>query len=278
MTRRSRFVRAAALAFALPAAPLPAQDPVGPPPAPSGRGDAGPQGHELLPDLGRIGAQAGPIVGASWNPYEAGAGIQAGGFVDLPLLRAPGGKLSYEVLFVLSHAESDPFTVTNPLAYVANLAAGASPAAALSGPPGAPFPVRRTVRTRQRVLQASPFGLRYTVQRLDHLRLRPYAVAGLDFAVVITHETPEADESLLFTGQPPFDAPLLAGLVAQAQELGARGTPTGQGNIEFGFHASAGLEVRLARGLSLNLEYRYTGIEGPDGSLHAVTTALGFHW
>jgi opacity protein-like surface antigen len=271
-------VVAAALAFALAAAPLAAQDPVGPPPTPSGRGDAGPQGHELLPDLGRIGAQAGPIVGASWNPYEAGAGVQAGGFVDLPLFRAPGGKLSYEILFALSHAESDPFTVTNPLAYVANLAAGASPAAALSGPPAAPFPVRRSVRTRQRVLQASPFGLRYTVQRLDHLRLRPYAVAGLDFAVVITHETPEADESLVFTGEPPFDAPLLAGLVAQARELGARGTPTGQGNIEFGFHAGAGLEVRVSRGLSLNLEYRYTGIEGPGGSLHAVATALGFHW
>jgi opacity protein-like surface antigen len=278
VTRRSRNVLAVLLVLALPAASLPAQDPVGPPPAPSGRGDAGPQGHELLPDLGRIGAQAGPIVGASWNPYEAGPGFQAGGFVDLPLLRVPGGKLSYEVLFALSHAESDPFAVTNPLAYVANLAAGASPEAALAGPPAAPFPVRRTVRTRQRVLQASPFGLRYTVQRLDHLRLRPYAVAGLDFAVVITHETPESAESLLFTGEAPFDAPLLAGLVAQARELSARGTPTGQGNLEFGFHGGAGVEVRLSRGLSLNLDYRYTGIDGPDGSLHAVTTALGFHW
>lgn len=251
---------------------------MGPPPSPSGRGDAGPQVHELLPDLGRIGAQVGLIVGASWNPYQAGAGYQAGGFIDLPLLRAPGGKLSFEVLFVLSDAESDPFTVTNPIAYVANLAAGASPAAALAGPPGAPFPVRRSVRSRLRLLQVSPFGVRYTVQRFDHVRLRPYAAAGLDYAVVITRETPERDESLLFTGQPPFDGPLIAGLVAQALELSARRTPTGQGNVEFGFHAGGGVEVRVARALSLNVDYRYTAIDGAGDGLHALTTALGFHW
>jgi hypothetical protein len=218
------------------------------------------------------------ILGASWNPYDAGAGFQAGGFIDLPILRAPGGKISYEALFVLSHAHSDPFTITDPIAFVANLAAGASPAAALAGPPGAPFPVKRSVRSRLRLLQLSPFGLKYTLLRLDHVRLRPYLGAGLDYVVVITRETPESAESLVFNGQPPFDAPLIAGLVAQAAELSARGTPTGQGNMEFGFHAAAGLEVRLARAVSLNLEYRFTGIDGPNGRLHALSSALGFHW
>jgi opacity protein-like surface antigen len=264
-------------AFCLPAT-LAAQEPTGPPPAPSGRGNAGPQVHELLPDIGRIGAQVGVILGASWNPYDAGQGFQAGGFIDLPLLRAPGGKLSYEALFVLSDAESDPFTITDPIAYVANLAAGFSQAASLAGPPAAPFPVTRSVRSRLRLLQLSPFGLKYTLLRLDHLRLRPYASVGLDYVVVITRETPERDESLVFTGQPPFDAPLIAGLVAQAAELAARGNPTGQGNMEFALHAGAGLEVRLARALSLNIEYRYTAIEGPNGRLHALSSALGFHW
>jgi hypothetical protein len=234
--------------------------------------------HELLPDLGRIGAQVGLIVGASWNPYDAGRGIQAGGYVDLPLLRAPGGKLSFEALFALSEAETDPFTITNPLAYVANLATGASPAAAMAGPPAAPFPVTRLVRSRLRLLQVSPFGLKYTLLRLDHLRLRPYVAAGLDYVVVITRELPERDESLLFRGQPPFDAPLLAGLVAQAAELAARGTPTGQGNMQFGAHAGAGVEIRIARAVSLNVEYRYTAIDGPNGRLHALSSALGFHW
>jgi opacity protein-like surface antigen len=275
LSRAARLLALFALGLAAPAG---AQDPAGPPPAPSGSGHAGPYVHELLPDIGRIGAQAGLIAGASWNPYDAGRGVLGGGYIDLPLLRAPGGKVSFQAFFALSHAESDPFTATNPIAFVANLAAGAGPVAALAGPPAAPFPVTRSVRTRLRLLQLSPFGLKYTVLRLDHLRLRPYALAGLDYVVAITKETPEKSESLLFTGQAPFDAPLIAGLVAQAAELEARGTPSGQGNVEFGFHAGAGLEFRATRALSLNLEYRYTGIEGPNARLHALTSALGFHW
>jgi hypothetical protein len=41
--------------------------------------------HELLPDIGLIGAQVGLAGGASWNPFEIGRGIQAAGFIDLPL-------------------------------------------------------------------------------------------------------------------------------------------------------------------------------------------------
>lgn len=233
--------------------------------------------HELLPDLGRIGAQAGLSLGLSWNPYEVGRGAQGGGYVDLPLLRLPGGKLSYEIFVSLSDAESDPFTITNSLAYVANLAAGASPADALAGPPRAPFPVVRSVRTRLRLLAVSPFSLKYTVRSLEHLRLRPYAAAGFDFVVVITRQTPVRDESQQFAGTAPFDDPLIAGLLAQAPELTARGTPTGQGNIELGFHAGGGLEIRLSRALSLNVDYRFTGIDGNHG-LHALSSALGFHW
>jgi len=178
----------------------------------------------------------------------------------------------------LSHGDSDPFTITNPLAYVANLATGASPADALAGPPAAPFPVRRSVTTRLRLMEVSPFGLKYTIRSLDHVRLRPYAAAGLDFTVVITEQTPLTDDSLVFTGTAPFDDPLIAGVVAQAAELTARGTPTGQGNIELGWHGGGGLEIRVARGLSLNLDYRYAHTGGDNSSLHALSGALGFHW
>jgi hypothetical protein len=255
-----------------------AQQPTGGPPPAGGRGERGPEVHELLPDIGRIGAQVGLMAGASWNPYEVGRGLQAAGYIDLPLARAPGGKLSYEIVLGLSLATSDPFTITNPLAYVANLAAGASPEAALAGPPDAPFPVRRSVKTRLRLMEISPFGLKYTIRTLDHARLRPYAAAGLDFAVVITRQAPLGDGSRDFTGTAPFDDPLIAGVVAQAAELEARGTPSGQGNIELGWHAGAGLEVRVARGLSLNLDYRFLSVGGRNGRLHAVSSALGFHW
>lgn len=255
-----------------------AQEPTGPPPPSSRVEDRNVQPLELLPDLGKIGAQVGLTGGASWNPYRVGQGVQGGGYIDLPLRRAPGGKLSYEILLILSQADSDPFLITDPIAYVANLSAGASPADALAGPPRAPFPVRRTVRTRLRLLQVSPFGLKYTLLGLDQHRWRPYAVAGLDFVVAITQERPVQDESQAFTGTSPFDDPLIAGLVAQAPELTERGSPTGQGNIELGFHLGAGFELRLTRGLSLNFDYRFTGTEGKNGRLHTASTALGFHW
>jgi outer membrane protein with beta-barrel domain len=259
------------------AAPSAAQEPSGPPPPPVGRGTAGPQYHELLPDIGLIGAQVGIAVGASWNPFEVGRGIQAAGYVDLPLARVGGGKLSYEILVGLSNARSEPFIITDQIAFVANLAAGASREAALAGPPEAPFPVRREVRTELRLLQVSPFGLKYTLRRLGSERLRPYVGAGLDFAVTITNQDPVADESLEFRGTAPFDAPLIGGAVAQAPELEERGYPTGQGNIDFGFHAGGGMEVRVARRLSVNVEYRFTAI-GSGDALHTVTAALGMHW
>ena len=255
-----------------------AQQPSGPPPPPGGGGERGPEVHELLPDIGRIGAQAGVMAGASWNPYDVGRGFQAAGYVDLPLARAPGGKLSYEIVIGLSLADSDPFTITNPLAYVANLAAGASPEAALAGPPDAPFPVVRSVETRLRLMEVSPFGLKYTLRTLDHVRLRPYAAAGLDFAVVITQQRPLDDSSLVFTGTAPFDDPLIGGVVAQAAELEERGTPSGQGNLELGWHAGGGLEIRISRGLSVNLDYRFLAVGGENGHLHTVSSALGFHW
>jgi opacity protein-like surface antigen len=133
------------------------------------------------------------------------------------------------------------------------------------------------VRTRLRLLNVSPFGLRYTVRRFDAARIRPYVAAGLDFAVTITRQDPVADESLDFRGSAPFDAPLIGGLIAQAPELAERGYPTGQGNMDVGFHAGGGLELRVARRASLNADYRFTSI-GTGDRMHALTAALGLHW
>jgi hypothetical protein len=238
----------------------------------------GPGVHELLPDVGKIGAQVGIAGGAAWSPFEAGAGYVGGGFIDLPLTRAPGGKLSYEILLSMSSAQSEPFFATSAVAVVANLAAGASLTDALAGPPGAPFPVRRQVSSRIRVLEVSPFALKWTFTRFDEARLRPYVAGGFDFVVVISREDPLRDESLLFAGSAPFDDPLIAGLIAQAPELTARGNPTGQGNMEFGFHVNGGVELRLSKTLSLNADYRYAGIGGTRNKLQTATGALGFHW
>ena len=257
--------------LALAARPASAQEPAGPPPPAGGRGHAGPRYHELLPDIGRIGAQVGAAVGPSWNPYGAGAGWQVSAFIDLPLARNRAGRLSYEILLGLSGARSGAFTITDPLAYVANLARGASPADALAGPPRAPYTVRRQVRTRLRLLEVAPFALKYTLTGLDHARLRPYVTAGLDVALSATEEEPEGETA----AATPVDAALGQG--GRPPELAARGIPAGEGNLDLGGHAGAGVEIRVSRGLSLNLDYRLARV-GASHTLHAASAVVGFHW
>jgi opacity protein-like surface antigen len=253
-----------------------AQDAEGAPPESSPRG--GLYVHELLPDIGVIGAQAGLTLGVCWNPYSAGSGACGGGYVTLPLRRLGSARLSYELDVSFSHGRSDPFTITDPIAYVANLAAGASPANALAGPPAAPFPVQRLVRTELRVLTVSPFGLRVAPGAGGLRRLRPYGAAGVDFVVVLSRQEPASRESAAVPGSEVFEGPLIGGLVAQSPELAAQGLPTGQGNLRLGVHGAVGVEVRASERMSVNAEYRYTAIEGSGSGTGALTAAIGFHW
>jgi hypothetical protein len=268
---RGTVVLGAGLAGLMCAVAAGAQEPSTPPPPAGGGGHAGARYHELLPDIGRIGAQVGAAVGPSWNPYHVGGGWQVAAFIDLPLARNRAGRLSYEILLGLSGGTSETFTVTNTLAYVANLARGASPEDALAGPPRAPYRVQRPVRTHLRLLDVSPFALKYTLTGLDHVRLRPYVTAGLDVSLATTRqesldETPARD---------PVDAALST--AGRAPELGARGIPEGEGSLALGGHAGAGLEIRVSRGLSLNLDYRLTRVDR-DHSLHAASAVVGMHW
>jgi opacity protein-like surface antigen len=217
-----------------------AQEPSGPPPPSGTRSSGGPEVLELLPDIGRIGAEVAVFGGPSWNPYRVGQGLELGGYINLPLRRLPGGKLSYEIFLGLSLGTSEAFDLTLPTA-----------------PPST-----RPVRTKLRLLHVSPFALKYTLTRWDGSRLRPFLGAGADVLVVITEQ--ERAEG--------------GKLSPQAPELEERGIPTGQGNIELGAHAAAGLEVRLSAGFSLNLEYRFTTTTEKQGQLHGASAALGFHW
>jgi hypothetical protein len=272
-------VRAAALGVigAVLGGPLAAQTAAAPPP-PSGPRPEAREAHELLPDLGLIGGQAAITGGSCVDPYGNGAGVCGGGFLAVPVARVLGGRLSYQIDVSLGRSVGKPFMVTNALAYIANLAAGASPAAAAAGPPAAPFPVRREVRTELRILQVAPFGLRYAFAGSRVPTVRPYLVAGGDVLVVLSSQEPVGGGLADPLGSAAFDAPLLGGLVAEAPELDALGLPAGQGNLRVGVHAGLGVELRVSGRLSVNAEYRATAIEGADRPRHAVQGALGLHW
>ena len=238
-----------------------------PPPAPGKPGASEPL--ELLPAIGKIGAEVGLHGGWSKNPYSLGSGAQGVGFINLPLKKVGGGVLSYQIALRFARSTSDPIVVTNPVAFVANLAATGR------GDVG-PFPYRRLVRSTGSIFIVEPFGFKYAFHSLG--RFRPYVVAGVGVGVVITKETPEANESLVFTGTSPFDADLIAGLIAQAKELEALGRPTGQGNLEVAGHVGAGFEYRLSPGLSFQADYRFTKLSGRNASMHMASGGFGIHF
>lgn len=132
-------------------------------------------------------------------------------------------------------------------------------------------------RTRLRLLEVSPVLFKYTIINLDRYRIRPYIVGGGGIFVTITNQNPLEDNSALFTGTAPFDAPLLGGQISQSPELVARGIPQGQGNIDFGWTIGFGNEWRATDLLSFGMEYRSRQIAG-GGSLQTLSSKFGFHW
>ncbi len=236
--------------------------------------------QELLPDLGKIGAAATFFAGAHSGPFGLRPGSYIGGSVELPLFRAPGGRVLYEFSAALGRGET-PLRVTSNVAQVANLAVlaniapgggAANVTAALEGQPPAPFPVRYDVTNRLQLLEVEPFGLKYVVTSLDRVRLRPYVAAGLTTFVTITNQRTRPDGAAA-----PFAGALIGGQITSAQELVAQGIPSGQGSLEIGVQTGAGVEYRITSGLSFGLDVR---VHSSSTGRTYLTTSMrsGFHF
>ncbi len=264
---------------------------------------------ELIPEIGKIGAQVGLLLSGSSNPFKLNAGTFAGGFIDLPLFDKPDwlhGKISYEISVGMSESKTT-FSTTSNVAQVANLAVLsalnptgglANVTAAVTGTGPAPFPVTSSTQTRLRLLEVVPFSLKYNTMALDRWRLRPYAVLGFGTYVTIHNQNPalgstpnngvRQDATLppdilavvnqLFGGKAPFGGPLVAGQISQSPELEARGLPGGHGNIDFGIHSGVGVEFRVSRSLSLGFDARFNKIAGTYGNFNTYGSRIGFHF
>jgi hypothetical protein len=277
-------------------------------PAPPMRGGFQPP-PELIPEVGKIGAEVGLLVGASRNPFQLNGGSFTAGFIDLPLFDKPEwlhGKLSYEISVGLSQSNTT-FDTTSNVAQVANLAvlSALNPngglqnvVAAVSGTGAAPFPVKTSTLTRLRLLQVAPFSIKYTSTALDRWRIRPYALVGFGIYVTIHNQNPArgapptfgvrpdadippgilATVNSLFEGAAPFGGPLVAGQISQAAELEQRGLPGGHGNLDIGLHTGVGVAVRLNRNFSLGFDTRYNQISGSHGGFTTIGSRIGLHF
>jgi len=288
-----------------PPATTPVPSPAQPAPA-SARYEPPP---ELVPEIGKIGAQVGLFLGGSGSPFRLDRGSFTGGFIDLPLVDRPAwlhGKISYEISVGMTQSHTT-FPITSNVAQVANLAVLntlnptgglANVTAAVTGTGPAPFPVTMSTQTRLRLLQVNPFSLKYTSTALDRWRLRPYAVLGWGIYVTIHNQNPaqgtpptfgvRPDATLppdvlaavrqLFGGQAPFGGPLVAGQISQSPELEARGLPGGHGNLDMGGHASFGLEYRLSRTFALGFDAQFHRIAGTYGAFRTYGSRFGIYF
>ncbi|MGH9661344.1 MAG: hypothetical protein ACRD96_22550 [Bryobacteraceae bacterium] len=263
---------------------------------------------ELVPEIGKIGAEVGLLLSGSSSPFRLGRGTFAAGFIDLPLFESQRlrGKIGYEILVGQSQSHTT-FSTTSNVAQVANLAvltalnpAGGlnNVASAVTGTGPAPFPVTTSTLTRLRVLQVVPFALKYTSTALDRWRIRPYGVLGFGMFVTIHNQNPArgappsfgirtdaalppevlAVVSQVYGGRAPFGGPLVAGQISQAPELEARGLPGGHGNIDLGIHSGLGFEFRIFRGFSLGFDGRFNRVAGTNGYFQTYGSRVGFHF
>jgi hypothetical protein len=259
---------------------------------------------ELLPEIGKVGAEVGLLLSGSDNPYKLGIGKNVAGFIDLPLFDRPHwlhGKVSYEISIGFSRVKQT-FTTTSNVAQVTNLTLlnTLNPGGGLqnvidsvTGTGAAPFPVTVPTRTTMNLLQVIPFSLKYTTNVLDRYRLRPYALAGFGTYVTIHVQEPltsgvRPDANLpasvlqliqqTYGGQAPFGGPLVAGQIAQSPELEARGLPSGHGNIDLGWMTGGGVEFRITRDLSLGFDARWNRIAGAPGALLDFGARIGLHF
>jgi opacity protein-like surface antigen len=264
---------------------------------------------ELVPEIGKIGAQVGLLISGSGSPFRLNRGTFQGGFIDLPLVDKPEwmhGKISYEILVGMTESRST-FNTTSNVAQVANLTVltALNPngglqnvTSALTGTGAAPFPVTTSTQTRLRVLQVVPFSLKYTSSVFERWRLRPYGVLGMGIFVTIHNQNPangtpatfgvRPDAQLppdilafvkqAFGGQAPFGGPLVAGQISQSPELEARGLPGGHGNLDLGLHTGYGVEYRVMKSLSLGFDGRWNKIGGTNGGFGTWGTRIGVHF
>ena len=241
---------------------------------------------ELLPDIGQIGAEVNLFVGGAQNPYQSKRGFFAGGSIDLPLRRVPGGKLSYEILVTLQKSKTN-IQVTSPVFALVNSALNRE----LGNPPSVnnlfgPLPITNPAEERSTVLTVVPVALKYTVTTLDRYRFRPFVVAGLGTYVSLSTQNLKTFDASKFVAIPSVAAllnrllqgPLIGGLAPAAPELRDRGIGQGQGDLRFGLNLGAGFEFRVTPKMSFGIDYRINKIEGRNSTYSTLAFKQGFHF
>lgn len=257
---------------------------VTPAPAPTGAIKRTP--NELLPELGHIGAQVGLFVGGSQNPFKSKEGFYTGGFIDLPLKKVKGGKLSYEIMISAQRVNSTQQTTSGVIALLNSALNNALGNPASVNNLFSPLPVTNTVKERLTVLTVVPVSFKYTLMKEDIHNIRPYVVVGLGTYVGLSSQKLinfdankyVKDSSLASLLNALLNGAQVGGLAPIAPELRSRGLSAGQGDFRFGLNAGGGIEYRITPRFSMGIDYRVNKIEGRNSTFSTFAFSPTVHF
>jgi hypothetical protein len=242
--------------------------------------------RELLPDIGQIGAEVGFFVGGSQNPFKSNDGFFTGGFIDLPLKKIKGGKLSYEIMIGAQRTISTVQTTSGVIALVNSALNNA-----LGTPPGVsnllgPLPITNKIKERLTVLTVVPVSFKYTATVLDNYNIRPYAIVGLGAYVGLSsQQLVDFDAQKVINNaaianlvNTLLNGPQVGGLIPIAPELRERGLSAGQGDFRFGVNFGGGVELRISPRFSIGFDYRLNKIEGRNSMFSTFSAKPTIHF
>jgi hypothetical protein len=274
--KTSRILDTASVSEPLPPAPAPRQFALRAPTT----------SRELLPDIGQIGAEVGLLIGGSQNPFKANEGFFTGGFIDLPLRKVKGGKLSYEIMIGAQRTVSRTQSTSGVIALVngaVNTALGLPPSINnLLGP----LPITNKIKERLTVLTVIPASFKYTATGLDRHNIRPYVIVGLGTYVGLSSQQLVDFDAQKFINNSAvanllnsiLNGPQVGGLAPIAPELRARGLSEGQGDFRFGVNFGGGVELRLSPKFSIGFDYRLNKIEGRNSMFSTFAAKPTVHF
>jgi len=195
---------------------------------------------------GQFGAEFATVIGAQVGPFKTGAGPYVGGEIGLPLMVLAQDTPAYGKLMGLIHLgwsqTSDNVSFEPSVNAVA---------------PGA-LPTQGSVDLNTLSII---IGLKY--KSLYNPIVQPFVLAGVGFNAFFNKSDPGNQ---------------IGGVISQPEKLQDRGFPSGQGNVEPGFHTGAGIDINVTRSIFVGAEGRFNYVNRNNGSFGTFGGRLGFRF
>ena len=202
-------------------------------------GESGKYQEPMSADM--MGGEFALMFGAQNGPFDVGTGWFLSGELGIPLMSMDSGKIMGLISIGVGKNEDDIST---------------EPTVNLIEPGLLPEQTEVDLTTVSIIL-----GLKYKL--LMHDIVQPYVLAGPGINIFLNDTDPGNN---------------VGGIAPQPAELSDRGFPSGQGNVELGLHAGAGVDFNLTEKIFVGGEARFNWVDRENGSWGTYGVRTGFRF